>query len=270
MGRNPAAIALVLFLMPAAGAARAEEMAVPVEQDGRSITLAGSFDKPAGAGPFPAVILLHGCGGPNSMRRRAQSWAELLHGEGYATLILDSFTARGQSSICHNPRLVPEPERARDVYAAAYALAARDDVRPDRIAAMGFSHGGGTVVTADAGGAPQLAALRERLATRGRLAAIIALYPGCHVAADQPFAAPLLILIGAKDDWTPAARCQPLATPPQASGTPVRVQVYPDAYHDFDAEGTESNAFGHRASYNAAAAAAARQEVIGFLRQYLR
>ncbi|MGO8920669.1 MAG: dienelactone hydrolase family protein [Stellaceae bacterium] len=258
------------LLLAASVAARAEDMAVPVEHNGRPITLAGGFDKPAGAGPFPAVILLHGCGGNNSMRRRMLSWAELLHGQGYATLILDSFTARGQSSICHNPQLVPELERARDVYAAAYALAARDDVTPDRIAAMGFSHGGGTVVTADAVGAPLLAELRERLATRGRLAAVVALYPGCHVSADQPFASPLLILIGEKDDWTPAARCQPLAARPQGDGAPVRLQIYPDAYHDFDAEGVESNAFGHRASYNAAAAAAARQEVTSFLREYLK
>jgi dienelactone hydrolase len=262
--------AAALLLVAASVGSRAEEVAVPVEDNGRSITLAGGFDKPAGAGPFPAVILLHGCGGNNSLRRRAQSWAELLHGQGYATLILDSFTARGQSSICHNPRLVPEIERARDVYAAAYVLAARNDVNPDRIAAMGFSHGAGTVVTADAAGAPLLAEMRRRLATRGRLAAIVALYPGCNGSADQPFVAPLLILIGEKDDWTPAARCQPLAARRQGDGAPVRLQIYPGAYHDFDAEGVESNAFGHRASYNAAAAAAARQEVTSFLREYLK
>lgn len=263
-------LAAALLLIAAATAARAEDVAVPVESDGRTIVLAGVFDKPAGAGPFPAVILMHGCGGNNTMRRRAQSWSELLHQEGYATLILDSFTARGQSSICHNTRLVPEIERARDVYAAAYVLAARDDVKPDRIAAMGFSHGAGTVVTADADGAPLLAEMRQRLATRGRLAAVVALYPGCNAAAEQIFASPLLILIGGKDDWTSAARCEPLAARPPGNGAPVRLQVYPDAYHDFDAEGTESNNFGHRASYNAAAAAAARQEVTSFLREYLK
>ncbi len=46
--------------------------------------------------------------------------------------------------------------------------------------------------------------------------------------------APLLILIGEKDDWTPAAPCQALADAARAAGTPVSIKVYPGAHHSFD------------------------------------
>ena len=42
----------------------------------------------------------------------------------------------------------------------------------------------------------------------------------------------MLLLMGADDDWTPAAPCRVLA-----DGNPDRIQAtfYPGAYHDFDA-----------------------------------
>lgn len=58
--------------------------------------------------------------------------------QGYATLRLDSFTARGYHNVCADGAQVRPGERAQDVLAAAYLLAARPDVRPDRIAILGF------------------------------------------------------------------------------------------------------------------------------------
>ena len=160
-------VALVFLLgvsMLAPALARAETIMVPLDYQERRIELAGSFDKPSGAGPFPVVILLHGCGGNNSYALgRSQKWAGLLHDEGYATFIIDSFSARGYSTgVCGNGRMVPADERARDIYASALALSARPDVRADRIAAMGFSHGGWTVLDAAAADRAVLAPGAER------------------------------------------------------------------------------------------------------------
>jgi dienelactone hydrolase len=46
--------------------------------------------------------------------------------------------------------------------------------------------------------------------------------------------APLLILIGELDDWTPAEPCRRMAAAAQAAGYPVEIKVYPGAHHSFD------------------------------------
>ena len=54
------------------------------------------MSKPKGGGPFPAVVMLGGCGGlkgeENSKNQAA--WAKKLTGWGYVTLSVDSLTHR--------------------------------------------------------------------------------------------------------------------------------------------------------------------------------
>jgi hypothetical protein len=103
-----------------------EEFSVPVDYQGGQIQLRAEFQKPAtGAGPFPAIIALHACGGYNDPYS-ITTWLPLLWQQGYATLRLDSFTARGHyGDICGNIREVTTVERATDALAAAYVLAGR-------------------------------------------------------------------------------------------------------------------------------------------------
>jgi len=68
-------------------------------------------------------------------------WVAFLQQQGYATFKFDSFTARGQSEVCAS-NAVTAGDRAGDVLVAPALLAGWPDVRPDRIAAIGFSHGG--------------------------------------------------------------------------------------------------------------------------------
>ena len=49
--------------------------------------------------------------------------------------------------------------------------------------------------------------------------------------------APTRIHIGASDDWTPAKPCVDLGEAMAARGEPVKVTVYPDSHHGFDAPG---------------------------------
>ena len=53
--------------------------------------------RPEGPGPFPAVVLLHGCEGVSENGRR---WAEWLRGQGYLALVVDSWTPRGLKETC--------------------------------------------------------------------------------------------------------------------------------------------------------------------------
>jgi poly(3-hydroxybutyrate) depolymerase len=139
------AAAIAFSSLALTGVALASEpVSVPVQYKGQQIQLTGRFDKPAGAAPFPAVILLHGCTGYSFHLPHSSAWSAVLLGEGYATIILDSFTPRGGES-CGG---VPASTRALDVVAAAYFLASRPDIRRDKIAVMGFSHGGGTALDA--------------------------------------------------------------------------------------------------------------------------
>ena len=46
--------------------------------------------------------------------------------------------------------------------------------------------------------------------------------------------APLLILIGEADDWTPAAPCAQLAGIAQKQGALIEIVTYPGAHHSFD------------------------------------
>jgi acetyl esterase/lipase len=126
-----------------------EQVSVPIQYEGRQIELPGRFDKPAGPRPFPAVIILHGCGGYQGLGlRETMVWSGTLLGEGYATLIIDSVTPRGYVSVCGDPPKLPASQRVLDVYAAAYLFAGRPDIRRDKIAVLGFSHGGAATLIA--------------------------------------------------------------------------------------------------------------------------
>lgn len=246
-----------------------EEIAVPADFQGRQIQLTGWLEKPAGTGPFPVVIALHSCSGyyANMFGGALPLWVPFLQGQGYATFKFDSFTARGYSEVCAT-NAVTSADRAADVLAAAALLAGRPDVRPDRIAVIGWSHGGGTAVYV-ARDHMELRPLRAQLAARGgRLAASIGLYPGCGNPEGSPVIVALLALSGALDDWTPAARCVALASMP--ANRLMTAQVYPGAYHAFDIPGMRTQyKLGHMLAYDAAANADAHARVQAFLYQYL-
>ena len=263
-------IASLLLAALSAAALAQEQISVPAEYRGQQVQLLAIFNKPAGAGPFPVVIALHSCSGyyANMQGGSLPGWVAFMQQQGYATLKIDGFTARGHSEVCGEPSTVTGLDRAADTLAAANLLAGRPDVRLDRIAAIGFSHGGWTAVEV-ARDYPQLRPLRQQLAARGgKIAASVGLYPGCGNPNGNPVIVPLLALAGEKDDWTPAARCVALAN--ANPGAPITVQVYPGAYHAFDVPGLATYKLGHRLEYDAAATADAHLRVQQFLAGYLR
>lgn len=196
--------------------------------------------KPDGPGPFPAVVMMHDCSGLGPASSGAPGrWAMELVGRGYVVVIPDSFSSRGHASgVCTVPlpqrRVDVGPERrARDAYAALDYVRALPYVDARRVGVMGGSHGGSTTLAAMLAPASDSDSLaREK---RAGFAAAVALYPRCVVRASayEPVA-PLLILIGEKDDWTPAEPCRKLAEAARAAGHPVAIKVYPGAHHSFD------------------------------------
>jgi poly(3-hydroxybutyrate) depolymerase len=70
-----------------------EQIAVPVDYQGRQIQLTGWLEKPAGAGPFPVVIALHSCTGYTAEMHVGAfpRWVPILKVQGYAVFKFDSF-----------------------------------------------------------------------------------------------------------------------------------------------------------------------------------
>jgi dienelactone hydrolase len=221
--------------------------------------------RPPGDGPFPAVVVMHGCGGvaPN-----AAAWAGRLRAEGYVALVLDSFTSRGLKRICGDATVLPARTRAEDAYTAAASLKRLPYVAGDRIAVMGFSHGGATT----------LWAARSETQHDVKIRAFIALYPGCGDLGELPGTGPVLMLLGGSDDWAPPAPCQRLAALASGRGRAVQEVTYPDARHAFDAANLRGRVHvpdarrgqGATVEYHPAAHADAERRIRDFLARYLR
>ena len=140
-------------------------------------------------------------------------WVPILTVQGYAIFTFDSFRARGYSGVCASQAVTPG-DRAADVLAAAALLAGRPDVRPDRIAVIGWSHRGSASVYV-ARDRMDLRPLRAQLAARcGRVAAGIGLYPICRSPEGSRVIVLPFALSGTLDDWNPEAPCVALANMP--------------------------------------------------------
>ena len=228
-----------------------------------TLQLRGYLYRPDGSGPFPAVVALHGCGG---IRPRLHQWASTLREWGYVVLLVDSFTPRGQTIICNEGfRVDPQYVRMPDAYAAQAYLARQPFVAPQRVGLMGWSHGGSTT----------LYAVDAIYLTRLHVTpfqAAIAFYPWCLPQLRQ-LNAPLLILIGEADDWTPASRCREMlrrSEPPgEQPAARIMLRVYPGAHHAFDSLTPPGPAYGHTVGRHPEAAGQAEAEVKQFLAQHL-
>jgi dienelactone hydrolase len=200
----------------------------------------GYLFKPAGQGPFPALVALHGCSGlftqAGRFQKRDWDWAKRLQGFGYVILFPDSLTPRGVQEICTRKDIggaMPFRERPRDAYGALRWLQSQPSVRKDRIGLVGWSNGGTTLLSAiNARSRAKPAGLMDDF----RVA--VAFYPGCRAAEKNlhwTTHIPLTILIGEADDWTPASFCSSLVNRVCREGAPAEIVTYPEAHHAFDA-----------------------------------
>jgi dienelactone hydrolase len=251
-------LASILLSTACAGAGAVEKVTFEsLDADltgGKPTIIPAALFKPPGAGPFAAVVLLHGCGGlyhrkgkrQGEMTSRHVEWADLLSKAGYVVLLPDSFGPRSVHESCTvKDRPVDSTrERPRDAYGALLWLQKQPFVKADRVALMGWSNGGGTVLHTIAEESP----VRPSPLPHGDFRAAVAFYPGCsspgnHRSKNATSTAssawrtkiPLMIMQGDADDWTPAAPCRDLVAAAAARGESIEYHSYPGAYHDFDA-----------------------------------
>jgi dienelactone hydrolase len=224
--------------------------------------LQGYLRQPNGAGPSPAVVLLHGCNG--NWARLDQRWGKPIAAWGYVTLTVDSFGPRGIKHTCGSGAPV---ELAFDAYRALGFLVRQPFVDPARVAVLGFSQGGWLALTSIEHGA-----IEQN--SQNKFRAAVAFYPHC-LGSKGNMTVPTLILIGERDDWTLAQECRNMVdgrddwgiSRQKGQGVPVRLIVYPDAHHAFDAPSLQTpiQFLGHRLEYNKSAADQATDAMREFL-----
>jgi dienelactone hydrolase len=255
----------IAFLVLFAGSVSAQpvrfpSVAVGTSEAGPEIT--GSMYKPSGTRPFPAIVLAHSCAGVNP---HTDIWVKRLASWGYVVVAPDSFGPRGEKQVCTKAGVVTGGMRVPDIAGALKFLATQPDVRAGHIGLIGHSHGGWTVMRS--------VQKSYGLATLG-LRAAVAYYPSCAPQFDREVDVPLLILIGDKDDWTPADRCRQL----QAAGftRPELVEsiYYPNAYHSFDSRSPDRTVPGtgskmHHLGYDPDATPDAEARTKAFFDKYL-
>lgn len=221
------------------------------------VTLEGQLLFPAEkTGRLPVVVLAHGSGGRGPGQ---DQWAEYLRELGYATFIIDYFGPRG---IRWDSDFQPTP--LTDAIDALRLLQTHPRVDAQRIAIVGFSRGAHLAYEAANRG--------KLMAQEPRYAAHVALYPNCSALGVDAagLSAPVLMLIGERDELSPAAQCQALAERAREKGAKFTLKVYPGAYHAWD--GRLSKNYYHRAirrtyriEANATVTAQSRADVAAFL-----
>jgi dienelactone hydrolase len=198
-----------------------------VEFPSGSTRIFGYLFAPGTAGKHPAVVLVHGSGGVTDAREGF--WARELVAMGVGALVIDSFTPRGVASTVEDQSLVTTAQMMEDAFAALSYLASRPAFDPARIAVMGFSKGGTVALLA--------ADLRHQQGSGRAFAAHVPLYPSCTPQYRNPKpSAPILVLIGAEDNYTGVKPCAEYLERIRTAGGNVTLKTYPGAHHGFDGD----------------------------------
>jgi len=279
--RRRTAVAVILGSVLAGCASGGQSVSFPNVTPQAPITIDATLFRPAGDGPFPAVVQLHGCGG---LEAQSYRWGHWFADHGYVAVVMDSFGPRHAKNDCRTgPDDPPITARFDDAFGALRYLQSRQDVRGDRVAAIGWSQGGAYSMSVINGPSLERARRRGVALPAVGFAAAIGVYPGgCPSLINEQVIRPLLVLIGEADDWTPAVRCREMVEAMRARGADATIVTYPGAYHYFDVEGQQKEllatvqndnrpgGFGATVSYQAEAATDAHRRIEEFLARYLK
>lgn len=226
---------------------------------------------PSGPGPFPTVLIFHGCGG---VRGHLRAYARAAAEAGWGALIIDSFAARGWSRrfaqylVCTG-LLLRGRARAADVLAAIQGARGWPGVDGSRLALAGWSHGAWSIMDLMAQPLKRPGELGLADATSADMSGLVGgfmAYPYVGVASASrgrrwPRRLPLLAVVPRRDHLATVRRHMKALASAVSSGSDVEIWSV-DATHAFDEPGLSSSLM----RYDAALGAEALERFRRFLR----
>ena len=219
------------------------------------LEIAGVLAKPEGNGPFPAVVILHACGGV--MQHINAGWTSYLNSIGYAALAVDTFGSRGYGK-CPNPIWSASTFFVKDAYGALDYLAKQAFIDASRVAVIGFSVGADHINNS-------LIPWRVRGPGERDFKAAIAFYGRCRSIGLYPEGSiPLMEVIAEGDKNTYSVGCSHL-------NSRIQVHMIAGAHHAFDSPeyNGKTDSAGNHMQYSAAATKEAREHTRIFLEKHL-
>lgn len=192
-------------------------------------------------GPYPAVVLFHGCSGRHG---RDQDYASLANDLGFAAVIVDSLSPRvigklGAAGVCGGVQLRGD-QRAADLAATLDYLASRSDIDASSIRLVGWSHGGWSILELvdedlDNWAARMTPAGQQALS---ELDALMLVYPYCaddHVLNANALSATRLHLVVVRDDQSVDEEvCLDVINRLKRQGGEASVTILDGTRHAFD------------------------------------
>ena len=190
-----------------------------------------SYPKDSESGPFPVIIYLLSSGGYD--KKYDGGWVKQFNDAGYATLMVNQYTARGISlkkGLGSSQDGMGDISFLSDVYAAIRSLKKNPKIDQNRIATFGMSWGGGVQIFMTSQW------YTNKVGDGDQIQAHIALAPACYMTVENPVptSSKMLMILGEKDNWNEPGPCIDYADKLNAAGGSVEVIVIPDAVHGFD------------------------------------
>ena len=208
------------------------------ETEGKTKAISGTlkFPKKEWTKRLPAVVLLHGAGGP---RAGEKYWSKELRKIGLATFVVDSNSTRGcpQSTfgVCKNYSKHQGMVNIVDAYRALEILSTHPRIDPARIAVMGFSVGGKASLYSS------VKRFQKMWGNPGlEFAAYLSFYPACNITFndDEDISnKPIRIFYGELDEWSTPIPCKEYVDRLSEIGKDITITIYPGAHHSFDHRG---------------------------------
>lgn len=192
------------------------------------VTIFGDLKLPKGdEGKVPAMVYMHSAGG---WHFADQYYLQELNKMGVATFRPDSIRPRGDVQSVDTHMFNTGAMMAADAFSALRLLSTHPRIDPKRIGIMGRGRGGGVSVYT-AWEPLRKASVEGDL----RFALHISIGPACVMfKALHMTSAPIRILIGEADSWTPAKHCVELTETLKSAGYDAEIILYTGAHHSFD------------------------------------